>query len=183
MYKYADSHCYTLETNTALKSNHIPMKFFKKSQKNNECQDQNFYQLDHLQISGENSYICVYEYTHLSIPGGLDDKASAYNAGDLGSMPGSGRSPGEGNSNPLLYSCLENPMDGETWQAILHRVAKSRTRLSDFTLHICVCICVCVYTYIYIYIYIYVYIYVSHTLSSSEELPHKYLHLNLYLKE
>ena len=48
-------------------------------------------------------------------PGGSDDKASAYNAGDLGSIPGSGRSPGEGNGNPLQYSCLENPMDGGTW--------------------------------------------------------------------
>ena len=44
--------------------------------------------------------------------GGLDGKASAYNAGDLGSIPGSGRSPGEGNGNPLQYSCLEKPMDG-----------------------------------------------------------------------
>ena len=48
-------------------------------------------------------------------PGSSDSKASAYNAGDLGSIPGSGRSPGEGNSNPLQYSCLENPMDGGTW--------------------------------------------------------------------
>ena len=46
---------------------------------------------------------------------GSDDKVSAYNAGDLGSIPGSGRSPGEGNGNPLQCSCLENPMDGGTW--------------------------------------------------------------------
>ena len=46
-----------------------------------------------------------------------------------------GRSPGEGNGNPLQYSCLENPMDGEAWWAIVHGVAKSQTRLSDFTLH------------------------------------------------
>ena len=45
-------------------------------------------------------------------PGGSDGKASACNAGDLGSIPGLGRSPGEGNGNPLQYSCLENPMDG-----------------------------------------------------------------------
>ena len=45
-------------------------------------------------------------------PGGSDGKASAYNMGDLGSIPGLGRSPGEGNGNPLQYSCLENPMDG-----------------------------------------------------------------------
>ena len=47
-------------------------------------------------------------------PGGSDSKASAYNAEDLGSIPGSGRS-GEGNGNPLQYSCLENPMDREAW--------------------------------------------------------------------
>ena len=60
-------------------------------------------------------------------------KASAYNAGDPGSIPGWGRSPGEGNGNPLQYSCLENPMDGGAWWATVHGVAKSRTRLSDFT--------------------------------------------------
>ena len=51
-------------------------------------------------------------------PGGSDSKASVYNAyhvGDLGSIPGSGRSPEEGNGNSLQYSCLENPMDGGTW--------------------------------------------------------------------
>ena len=48
-------------------------------------------------------------------PGGSEVKASASNEGDLGSIPGSGRSPGEGNGNPLQYSCLENPMDGEAW--------------------------------------------------------------------
>ena len=48
-------------------------------------------------------------------PGGSDGKASAYNAGDLGSIPGLGRSPEKGNDNPLQYSCLENPMDGEAW--------------------------------------------------------------------
>ena len=48
-------------------------------------------------------------------PGGSDGKASAYNVGELGSIPGSGRSPGEGNDNPLQCPCLENPMDGGTW--------------------------------------------------------------------
>ena len=63
----------------------------------------------------------------------LQVKASACNAGDLGSIPGLGRSPGEGNSNPLQYSCLENPMDRGVWWAIVHGVAKSWTQLSDFT--------------------------------------------------
>ena len=58
---------------------------------------------------------------------------SACNVGDMGSIPGLGRSPGEGNGNPLQYSCLENPMDGGAWRAAVHGVAKSRTRLSDFT--------------------------------------------------
>ena len=51
----------------------------------------------------------------LDFPGGSDGKESAYNAGDRGSIPGSGRSPGEGNGNPLQYSCLENAMDGGGW--------------------------------------------------------------------
>ena len=56
-----------------------------------------------------------------------DGKASARNAGDPGSIPGLGRSPGEGNGNPPQYSCLENPMDGEAWQASVYGIAKSRT--------------------------------------------------------
>ena len=64
-------------------------------------------------------------------PDGSEVKASACNAEDLGSIPGPGRSLGEGNGNPLQYSCLENPMDRGTWWAIVHRVAKSQTQLSD----------------------------------------------------
>ena len=62
-----------------------------------------------------------------SIPGGSEDKASACNAGDPGSIPGLGRSPGEGNGNPLQYSCLENPMDRGAWRATVHGVAESDT--------------------------------------------------------
>ena len=51
----------------------------------------------------------------LFVPGGSDGKASAYNAGDPGSIPGLGRSPGEGNGNPFQYSCLENPIYGGAW--------------------------------------------------------------------
>ena len=58
---------------------------------------------------------------------------SAYNAGDPGSIPRSGGSPGEGNGNPLQYSCLEYFMDGGSWQAPVHGAAKSRTQLSDFS--------------------------------------------------
>ena len=66
-------------------------------------------------------------------PGGSDGKESACSAGDPDSIPGSGRSPGEGNGNPLQHSCLENPMDGGAWSATVHGVAKSQTRLSDFS--------------------------------------------------
>ena len=72
--------------------------------------------------------------TETHFPGGSDGKASACNVGDLGSIPGSGRSPGEGNDNPLQYSCLENPVGGGAWRATVHGVAKSQTRLSSFTL-------------------------------------------------
>ena len=60
-------------------------------------------------------------------PGGSEVKVSACNAGDLDSIPGSGRPPGEGNGNLLLYSCLENPRDREAWWATVHGIAKSRT--------------------------------------------------------
>ena len=61
------------------------------------------------------------------LPGSSDNKASAYSVEDLGLIPGLGRSAGEGNGNPLQYSCLENPMDRGAWQATVHGVAKSRT--------------------------------------------------------
>ena len=70
-------------------------------------------------------YVCVYTHTHThthtytwysSFPCGSDGKESACNVGDPGSIPGSRRLPGEGNGNPLQYFCLENPMNGETWQ-------------------------------------------------------------------
>ena len=57
----------------------------------------------------------VYTDLPMDFPGGTEGKPSAYNAGDLGSIPGLGRSLGEGNGNPLQYSCLENPMDGRAW--------------------------------------------------------------------
>ena len=59
-------------------------------------------------------------------------KETTCNAGDLGSIPGLGRSPGKGDGYPFQYSCLQNPMDRGTWRAIVHGVAKSQTQLSDF---------------------------------------------------
>ena len=70
---------------------------------------------------------------NLGFSGGSKVKNLPPSAGDTGSIPGLGRSSGEGNDNPLQYSCLGNPMDRETWQAVVHRVAKSWTLLSDFS--------------------------------------------------
>ena len=64
----------------------------------------------------------------MGFPGGSEVKVSACNVGDLGLIPGSGRSPGEGNGNPLQYPCLENPMDGGAWWATVHG-----SQLSYFT--------------------------------------------------
>ena len=66
-------------------------------------------------------------------PGGSEGKASACNVGDPGSIPGSGRSPREGNGNPLQYCCLENFMDGGGWWATVNGVTKNWTQRSNFT--------------------------------------------------
>ena len=70
-------------------------------------------------------------YRFMGFPGGSDGKESACRAGDLGSIPGLEKSPGEQNGYPLWYSCLENSMDRGAWWATLHGVAKSQTQLSD----------------------------------------------------
>ena len=69
-----------------------------------------------------------------SFPGGSAGKESACNVGDLGSIPGSGRSPGEGNGSPFQYPCLEDSMDRGAWRATVHGVEKSRTRPEQLTL-------------------------------------------------
>ena len=97
--------------------------------------------------------------------------ASAYNAGDPGSILGSGRSPEEGNGNPLQYSCLEDPMDGGAWWATVHGVAKSWTQLNDFTFDFqifqqvkalflfCNVICILLFYKCHIYIYTHLCVY------------------------
>ena len=75
----------------------------------------------------------------LGFPGGSDDKESTCSTGDLGSIPGLGRSPGEGNSYPLQYSGLENSMDRGAWGAIVHGVAMSLTQLSKHASSIITC--------------------------------------------
>ena len=67
----------------------------------------------------------------MDFPGGSGGKESACNAGDPGSIPGLGRSPGEGNCYPPLYSCQGNPTDRGDWQATVHGIEKSWTQLSD----------------------------------------------------
>ena len=73
-------------------------------------------------------------FFHLAI-GGSDSKESACNAGDPGSFPGSGKHPGEGDGNPLQYSCLDNSIDSGAWLATVCGVTKSRTELSDSHFH------------------------------------------------
>ena len=77
--------------------------------------------------------MCTSVYIHIPLgsPGGSDGKESACHAGDPGSIPGSGSSPGKGNGYPLQYTCLENSMDSRAWWATVHGVTKSWTRLSD----------------------------------------------------
>ena len=84
-------------------------------------------------INTLNVFLKNIDYQYFLNSGSSEVKASACNVGDLGSIPGSERSTGEGNGNPLQYSCLENPMDRGAWWATVHGVAKSRTQLGYFT--------------------------------------------------
>ena len=77
------------------------------------------------------SKVFLFMAEYFGFPGGAEVKASAYTVGDLGSIPGWGRSSGDGNGNPLQYSCLENPRDRGAWWGAVYGVAQSRTQLSD----------------------------------------------------
>ena len=77
------------------------------------------------------TWSCIWVNIDSDFPGRSDGKESVCNAGDPGSIPGSGRFPGEGNGNPLQYSCLENSMGREAWWATVHGVPKIWTQLSD----------------------------------------------------
>ena len=87
----------------------------------------------HMQTKNLKTFLKVRRGHEAHKRSGSYGKASACNAGDPGSIPGSGRSLAEGNGNPLQYPCLENSMDGGAWQATVHGVTKSRTRLSNFS--------------------------------------------------
>ena len=83
-------------------------------------------------VTGNISFFCLQNLIQYGGPlVAQDRKESACNTGDPGVIPGSGRSPGEENGNPLQYSCWENLMDRGAWRATVHGVAKSRTQMSD----------------------------------------------------
>ena len=85
--------------------------------------------------------LCNGLISNFGLPWWLSPKESACNAwavGDLGSIPRTGRPPGEGHGNPCQYSCLEKPTDREVWWATIHRVAKSQTELKWHSMHMCV---------------------------------------------
>ena len=86
-------------------------------------------------------YFIIKYYLLKGFPGGSVGKEYTCNAGDSGSIPGSGRSPGKEHGNPLQYSCLENPKDRGYWQAIVHRVPKSQTQLKRLSMHSCTIKC------------------------------------------
>ena len=77
------------------------------------------------------AFAFVFSFDTQGFPGGSDAKESACNAGDTSSIPGSGRSPGEGNDNAPQYSCQENSIDRGAWRDTVHEVAKNQTGLSD----------------------------------------------------
>ena len=89
------------------------------------------YQLSHKGSPYIYTYTNTHIYNYIQFPVSSDGKQSACNAGDLDSIPGLGRSPEEGNGNPFQHSCLDNSIDRGTWQAIVHRIAKSQTQLRD----------------------------------------------------
>ena len=123
-HKHTHTHTHR-ETHTGIKqtflSNNKPQRAEAKRQQGDH---------KHPEVSNLSTWVTD---TVISAPGKWCPllQESACNAGDLGSIPGSGRSPGEGNGNPLQYSCLENPMDRGTWWATVHGVTKSWTQLSD----------------------------------------------------
>ena len=80
---------------------------------------------------------CIYHYVYQGFLGGSVVMSLPANVGDMDSLPGSGRPPGEGAGNLLQYSCLGNPMDRGAWRATVHRFAKSWTQLKRLSVHAC----------------------------------------------
>ena len=130
------SFCCTYETNSTLYSNEIfKNKVARRVLRNTKRSQKNF--LDLLDQSSQKKFsqlaspfgqVCDHCW---GVPGGSDGKESACNMGNLGLIPGSGRSPREWHDNPLQGCCLENSVHRGSWQAIVHGVVKSWTRLGD----------------------------------------------------
>ena len=103
------------------------------------CFSNLFYQ-SRVDLQSCGRFWCTTKWFHFfffnRFPSGSDSKVSAHSAGDLGSIPGSGRSPGEGNGNPLQYSCLENSMDGGAWWATVHGLQRVGYDWARSLLHI-----------------------------------------------
>ena len=96
--------------------------------------------LDRREVRGEWIRVCF--------PGSSVNKKSACNTGDLGSIPGSRRSPGGEHGNAHQYSCLENPMNRGAWQTAVHRVAKNQPRLKQLSTHACMDTRICMAEYL-----------------------------------
>ena len=114
--------------------------------------------------------LCIYKWVFQVA---LVVKNLSANEGDVkeaGSIPELGRSPGEGNGNPLQHSCLENPMDRGTWRAALHGISQSQTRLKQLSMHS--------YIYIFSQIYVFIYIYSKSSLYIWKFLVHILLKLS-----
>ena len=95
--------------------------------------------------------------------GASDGKEDTCSAGDQGSIHGLGRSSGEGNGNPIQYSCRKNPTDRGAWRATVHRVAKSRTRLSTLFLNFTICIYLLQYVIYVLKIYLFIHVDLAHS--------------------
>ena len=111
----------------------------------------------------------------MGFPGGSVIKNLLANAEDTSSIPGSGRSPGDGNDNPLQNPCLENPMDRGTWQAAVHGVAKESDMTKQLSIHVCVHIYIytyitCIYIHTHIYVCVCVYEYNTYKIKSGSQM-------------
>ena len=119
-------------------------------------------------------YICVYTHTHThthtyiyiyGLPRWLSGKESTCQAVNVDSIPGLGRTPGEGNSNPFQSSCLGSPMDRESWHAIVHGITKQLDMTEQLDDYIYTYIYICIYMFVCMCVYIYIYVYITILLS------------------
>ena len=128
---------FTIFQNVSLKCNFNPSEYFEKEVYLSKIK----YDIYCINLDWTHSPYLNWKFnsTHLHITGNFQNgsvgKESTWHAGDVGSIPRLGRSPGGEHGNPLQYSFLENPVDRGTWQAAIHRIAKSWTRLKQLRMH------------------------------------------------